>query len=138
MAEYLECKIKSVLIIEDSDTTRELLKTGLEAEGCDVYDASTGFLALKELQVRLYDLIITDINMPDLTGLEVIKLARSSPMHRNTPIIVLSTDNRKRDRERALALGANMYVTKPFEPDKFLQTCLERLNENKSDDPGEK
>lgn len=130
MAEYIEDDMEHVLIIEDSDTTRELLKNVLETEGFEISEACTGFQAIKELQVRSYDLIITDINMPDLTGLEIIKFARSGPVHRNTPIIVISTDSQNRDRERAVALGANRYITKPFDPDEFLETCLETIKQS--------
>ncbi len=106
--------LHSVLVIDDSASTRGLIKSSLEGAGYEVFEACTGFQAIKELQIRSYSLIITDINMPDLTGLEIIRFARSSPAHKKTPLLVISTDKKSRDKNRALALGADKYIVKPF------------------------
>ena len=96
-----------------------------ELAGCEILLAANGFEALRILPRRRYDLIVTDINMPDINGLELIRFVRVSELHRDTPIVIISTDGAERDRERALALGANDYVTKPFSADE-LRGIVER------------
>jgi two-component system chemotaxis response regulator CheY len=75
-----------------------------------------------------YDLIITDINMPDINGLELIRFIRKSAHHAATPLLIISTLHTKQDVERGLALGANSYLAKPFTPDQLRNAC-ERLLE---------
>jgi two-component system chemotaxis response regulator CheY len=70
-----------------------------------------------------YDLIITDINMADINGLELIHFIRKSEHHRSTPLVIISTQNTDRDVERGLSLGANAYVRKPFAPEVLRATC---------------
>lgn len=123
---------KSALIVEDSSSMRGLVAGSLEAEGFDVREACTGFQAIKELQLHPFDLIVTDINMPDLTGLEIIKFARSSGVHEKTPLLVISTDSESLDKDRALALGADRYLVKPFPIDELIRICDDLLGEEKS------
>lgn len=120
--------LHSVLVIDDSASTRGLIKSSLEGAGFEVFEACTGFQAIKELQVRSYSLIITDINMPDLTGLEIIKFARSSPAHKQTPLLVISTEKKNRDKNRALALGADRYMVKPFDLKDLVQISQGLIN----------
>ena len=90
----------------------------LEAEGqFEVTTAASGFEALKLLPRERYDLFIADINMPDINGLELIRFIRESPVHRRTPLLIISTDSAERDRERGLRLGADDYLIKPFAPE---------------------
>ena len=83
---------KRVLVVEDSDSMRALVGDALQSAGLAVDGVSTGFLALKELKAAHYDLIVTDINMPDLTGLEIIKFVRTAGAYAKTPLVVISTD----------------------------------------------
>jgi len=76
--------------------------------------ATSGFDAMRLLPRGQYDLIITDINMADINGLELIHFIRKSDHHRATPLVIISTQNTERDIERGLALGANAYLPKPF------------------------
>ena len=73
-----------------------------------------------------YDLIITDINMGDINGLELIAFIRKSDRHRDTPLVIISTQSTERDVERGLSLGANAFVPKPFTPE-ALRTVLRGL-----------
>ncbi len=107
-----------VLIVEDSRATRELLASTIELlDGVEVHTAVSGFEALKVLPRFRFSLIITDINMPDINGLELINFVKKNPNYRETPLFVVTTEGREKDRERGMQLGANEYVIKPFAPD---------------------
>src|SRR5262245_16774811 len=93
-----------VLLVEDSATMRAFAVAALEAEGFLVTPTGSGFEALKMLPRTRFDLIITDINMPDINGLELIRFARESPVHGKVPIVIISTDGAQRDRDRGLRL----------------------------------
>src|SRR5204862_6852047 len=93
---------------------RSALETGAELGEVDVVEASSGFEALRLLPRGPYDLVITDINMPDINGLELVSLIRKSDAHKRTPVLIISTQSSERDRTRGLALGANGYLIKPF------------------------
>ena len=109
-----------VLVVEDSKATRELLASTLEGiGGIEVVTAVSGFEALKVLPRHRFALIITDINMPDINGLELINFVKKNPHYKDTPLFVVTTEGRAQDRERGLQLGASEYVIKPFEPATF-------------------
>src|SRR3954469_14774368 len=93
-----------VLVVEDSATMRPFLSAALEPSGYEVATARSGFEALKVLQRERFGLIITDINMPDINGLELVRFIRDNPTQRDTPLIIISTDGRERDRERGMKL----------------------------------
>ncbi len=100
---------------------RGFVTAALESAGpYAVTQAESGFHALKVLPRARYDLIITDINMPDINGLELVRFIRDSEQHKHTPLIIISTDGREVDRDRGLKLGANAYLTKPFGPEQLL------------------
>ena len=101
---------------------RGFVTAALEAAGpYAVTQAESGFAALKILPRGRYDLIITDINMPDINGLELVRFIRESETHKATPLVIISTDGREADRDRGLKLGANAYLTKPFRPEQLLE-----------------
>ena len=107
--------MKTILIVEDSATTRALIRAVIEELGeFETVEASSGFEALKMLPQQEYDLIITDINMPDINGLELINFVRNNPRYNHIPIIIVSTERSEEDKKRGMALGATAYVTKPF------------------------
>lgn len=108
--------VRKVLIVEDSRATRELLAAAIEIlEGVEVYTAVSGFEALKVLPRHRFSLIITDINMPDINGLELINFVKKNPHYRETPLFVVTTEGREQDRNRGLQLGASEYLVKPFQ-----------------------
>lgn len=121
--------MKSILIVEDSAMTRAMIRTALEnIDDCEVIEVSSGFEALRILPSREFRLILTDINMPDINGLELINFVKSNPTYRDIPLIIVTTECRKEDRKRGIALGAFAYITKPFEPEtlqKLVQKALE-------------
>jgi two-component system chemotaxis response regulator CheY len=110
--------MKNVLIVEDSKAIRSMIRVSLEEAG-DFFavEAGNGFEALKTLPTRSFDLIITDINMPDINGLELIGYVKSNPTYRDIPLIIVSTEKSEEDKKRGLALGAAGYVVKPFTKD---------------------
>jgi two-component system, chemotaxis family, chemotaxis protein CheY len=107
--------MQRVLIIDDSSATRAYVRAALEdmAE-MQVSEASSGFDALRILPRERFDLLVVDINMPNINGLELISFIRRSETHRETPLLIISTEASERDRSRAMALGANGYLAKPF------------------------
>jgi len=117
-----------VLLVEDSSTMRSYVVTILESVGVgDIVQVPSGFAALKELPGSRFDLIITDVNMPDINGLELIRYIRSSPTLAQVPMIAISTEGRDRDRERCLRLGANEYLAKPFRPEALIAAVQRQL-----------
>jgi len=107
-----------VLIVEDSKASRDFIAAAVESiDGVKAISASTGFDALKLLPRHRFDLIITDINMPDINGLELINFVKKNPNYRATPLFVITTEGREQDRVKGLALGASEYLVKPFEPE---------------------
>lgn len=108
---------RKVLIVEDSRATRELLVAALEERGdVELVAAASGFDALRELARDDFALIVTDVNMPDLNGLELLRFVRQSPRHRDVPLIVVSSESKPADRARGLSLGASEWLGKPFDP----------------------
>ena len=106
-----------ILIAEDSATTRSFLVATLEEiDDFEIIEASSGFEALKLLPRRKFNLIITDINMPDINGLELINFVKSNLQYSSIPLIVVTTEGAERDREKGLALGADEYLVKPINP----------------------
>ncbi len=107
--------MKSILIVEDSATTRSLIRAVIEEIGdFDVVEAPTGFDALKLLPAQDFDLVVTDINMPDINGLELISFVKGNPRYKHIPLIIVTTERSEGDKKRGMALGATAYVTKPF------------------------
>jgi two-component system, chemotaxis family, chemotaxis protein CheY len=118
---------RSVLIVEDSEVMRAFLVSALEDCGAEVVEAPTGFEALKLLPQYAFSVIITDINMPDINGLELIAFIKKHPQYQGIPILVISTERSEEDRRRALALGAVDYLVKPFAMDIFRNRVLAHL-----------
>lgn len=112
--------VKKILIAEDSPTMRSLIVSTIAAFGdYDVVEAANGFEALRILPREKVDLVITDINMPDINGLELVNFVKQNPNYKETPLIIISTEGSERDREKGLALGADAYLVKPFSPEEL-------------------
>jgi len=118
---------RSILIVEDSTTTRALIRAIIEEMGdFHTVEASSGFDALKLLPTQEFDLIITDINMPDINGLEFINFMKSNPKYKDLPLIIVSTERSEEDKRRGMALGAKAYITKPFKANE-LQEVIKQV-----------
>ncbi len=117
-----------ILIIEDSPTMRQLISFALKRlQGVRIVEANDGVDGLKKLSADRFDLILTDINMPIMDGLKLVSLVRNDANYRNTPIVVITTEGAQEDRERALALGANDYITKPIQAGRILDMARAML-----------
>ncbi len=124
-----------VLIAEDSTSARAFVRAVLESPptsadpvgGCEVVEASSGFEAMRFLPRGPYDLIITDINMADINGLELIRFIRGSAHHKKTPLLIISSLRSEIDVERGLALGADAYLPKPFTPEQLREACAKLM-----------
>ena len=119
-----------ILIVEDSPTMRSLLSTSLEElDGpIKITQVASGFEALRYLPREQYDLIVTDINMPDINGLELVSFVKSNASYRDMPLIIVSTESSERDRDKGLELGADAYLVKPFAPDALRDLVRELLD----------
>ena len=119
----------SALIVEDSPTMRQLLVFALSrVRGLSVAEADDGLDALKKLSSMAFDIIITDINMPILDGLKLVKRLRADENYKEVPIVIITTEGAEEDRQRALALGANAYITKPIQAPQVLSLVREILD----------
>lgn len=109
---------KKILIAEDSSTMRSLIGSTIAAMGdYEVVEAANGFEALRILPKERVDLVITDINMPDINGLELISFIRNNANYKSLPLIIISTEGSEKDRQKGLNLGADAYLVKPFVPE---------------------
>lgn len=124
--------MRRVLVVEDSVSARAFVRDVLEstdgAATYEVVEARSGFDAMRLLPRGPYDLIITDLNMGDINGLEVIRFVRSSGHHRATPLIIISSLRAEHDVARGLALGADAYLPKPFTAEQLRETCARVLS----------
>jgi two-component system chemotaxis response regulator CheY len=106
----------TALVVEDSPTMRQLIVFALSRiRGLTVIEADDGVDALKKLAGSRFDIILTDINMPIMDGLKLVKRVRGDEQLKGIPIVIITTEGAEEDRQRALALGANAYITKPIQ-----------------------
>lgn len=115
-------KRRTILVVDDFDDTRLLLRTWLERRGFHVIEAQNGKQAIAAAQTSQPDLIIMDVEMPELDGLSATRQIRQMDQLGNVPVLAVSAYGAEQFRDEALAAGCNEYVSTPFEPDE-----LERL-----------
>jgi two-component system chemotaxis response regulator CheY len=121
---------KRILIVEDSPTMRQLLVFALRRlKGVEIVEAQDGMDGLRKVSSDHFDLALIDINMPVMDGLKLISLIRGEESLRSIPIVVITTEGAKEDRERALSLGANEYLTKPIQANHVLTVVKGLLKE---------
>lgn len=113
---------------------RDYVSLILEAEGeYEVHEVGNGFDALRALPRDLFGLIVTDINMPDVSGIELTRFVRQTPRHANTPLIVISSEASVVDKDRAMAAGASAFVAKPFTAPEFLEAIRRAVSNPRPD-----
>lgn len=116
------------LVVEDSPTMRQLIVFALSrVKALKVVEADDGVDALKKLSQQHFDVLITDINMPMMDGLKLVAMVRKDEVHKEIPIIILTTEGAQEDRQRALSLGANAYITKPIQAPQVISKVKELL-----------
>ncbi|MBI1818894.1 MAG: response regulator [Nitrospirae bacterium] len=109
---------KKVMVVEDSSTMRSLIVDTIEdLAGYEAVEVKNGIEALKTLPTQKFDLIITDINMPNINGLEVVSFVKGHPEYKSIPMIIVSTEQGEKEIQKGLSLGASEYLTKPFLPE---------------------
>ena len=111
---------KNALVVDDSLVIRKMVSQTLQAAGFAVVQAANGKEAADLARGKEFTLVITDLNMPVMSGLELIKELRSQPEHKFTPIVFLTTEVDEALRDEARAAGATAWIQKPFHPDKVL------------------
>ena len=110
-----------ILIVEDSPTMRQLLVFALRRlKNVEIVEAQDGMDGLRKVSSDHFDIALIDINMPVMDGLKLIRLMRSEETLKEIPIVVITTEGANEDRERALDLGANEYLTKPIQANRVL------------------
>jgi two-component system chemotaxis response regulator CheY len=105
---------KKILIAEDSSSVRKFISFALKLEGYDVLTAVDGMDALEQMPKHKIDMLITDLNMPNLDGIRLIQTVRENPEYKELPIIILSSLSGEDDIKAGMAAGANSYLIKPF------------------------
>ena len=117
-----------LLIVDDSPTIRRMVKVALAPLGMDTIEAASGLEAIEQLAVAPIQLMVLDLNMPDMHGLEVLGFVRANQKFHNIPIIVLTTRDDAASRDAAAQAGATRYLTKPFKPEALLTEARGVLN----------
>ena len=119
----------SALVVEDSPPMRKMIVFALSrVRELKVVEADDGVDALRRIAGMRFDIIITDINMPILDGLKLVKRLRADDAYKEVPIVIITTEGAEEDRQRALALGANAYITKPIQAQQVISLVREILN----------
>jgi len=121
--------VQRILIVEDSATMRSLIVSSLEelALSVKVVEAKNGFEALRLLPRESFDLVVTDINMPDINGLELASFIKGNEKYASIPLVIVSTEGSERDVQKGLGIGADAYLVKPFDPEALRQIVLDLL-----------
>ena len=106
---------RRILIVDDSRTMRRMVATSLARLGqCKFEEAANGLEAIERLVLGPADLMILDLNMPEIHGLDVLKFVRARPVYQSMPVLVLTTKGEESIQSEAMAAGASLYLTKPF------------------------
>jgi len=116
--------MQRILIADDSATIRKMVRASLQAlQPAEFLDARTGLEAIEQLAVAAVHLVVLDLNMPDMHGIEVLRFLRQHQQYRDLPVIVLTTRGDDASREAAVAAGATTDITKPFVPQALAATA---------------
>lgn len=112
---------KRILTVDDSKTMRDMVSFTLKKAGYEVGEAEDGKVALSVLAGAKFDLIITDLNMPNMDGISLIKSVRADAKHRGVPILILTTESDDKKKGDGKAAGATGWLVKPFSPEKLIE-----------------
>ena len=116
--------MKRVLVVDDSPTMRRMVMSSLRSIGeVEFTEAANGLEAIEKLSLSPVALMVLDLNMPDMHGLDVLQFLRSHGPFKDLPVIVLTTKNDESSRKDAMNAGATLYLTKPFQPQKLLENA---------------
>ena len=121
----------NILVVDDSETMRAVIKKTVAMSGVhigELLEASNGKEALQILEDMWMDVVLTDINMPEMGGVEFLREVKSNEVLRNIPVIFISTESSQTRVDEVAHLGAAAYVKKPFQPEKIKEILLDVLN----------
>ena len=110
---------QQIMIVDDSTAIRQSMRYILEHAGYDIIEAANGREALSKIQPQT-KLVISDINMPEMNGIDLVKSLRSSTTHKTVPIIILTTESQAELKQKGKDAGATAWVVKPFPPEEIL------------------
>ena len=113
---------KTILAIDDSAAIRQMVAFTLKRAGYEVVEASDGLDGLKKAKAKTVDLILTDQNMPNMDGLDLVKNLRALPQYKTVPILLLTTESSDAMKAQGRAAGATGWLVKPFDPQKLIDT----------------
>jgi len=119
---------KRILVVEDDLMNMRLAQHVLEVEGYTVVKAATGQEALKQIESTLPDLILMDLQLPDIDGMTLVRILRAKAITRDTTILALTAYAMKGDREKILQIGCNDYISKPINVREFINTVRRYLD----------
>ncbi|MGC9402769.1 response regulator [Vibrio genomosp. F10 str. 9ZC157] len=119
---------KKILIVDDSESLRQVVSIALEGAGFDVLEAKDGVDGLNKLDGVRVHLIISDVNMPNMNGIDFVKQVKTLDKYKFTPIIMLTTENQEYLKEESRKAGAKAWMVKPFKPDQMLQAVSKLLS----------
>jgi two-component system chemotaxis response regulator CheY len=117
---------KKILAVDDSRSMRQMVSMTLRSAGYDVTESEDGHDGLNKAKAGQFDLVLTDINMPNMNGIEFTAALRGLPNYKGTPIICLTTESSDEMKAKGKGAGATGWIVKPFSPEKLLAT-LERV-----------
>ena len=117
----------TILAVDDSASMRQMVSFTLKGAGHDVIEADDGVAALRTAQGKKVDLVVTDVNMPVMDGIALIRELRALPSYRFTPILMLTTESADSKKQEGRAAGATGWIVKPFNPDQLLATIQKVL-----------
>ena len=121
-----------VLVVDDADTIRDHLKNIFTSDGYDVTEADRGASGLEASQKEQFDLIVTDVNMPDMNGIDMIAKLREDSMNLSTPVMVVTTESLRRWGDTCKELGAQFWIMKPFSETAILSVAKKIIDSNQS------
>jgi two-component system chemotaxis response regulator CheY len=107
---------KKILIVDDSESVRMIARIALREQGYEVVEAGNGIEALQQLDAERVNLVISDVNMPEMDGITLLKQIKASAKHKFMPIIMLTTEAGQDKKDEGRAAGAKAWITKPFQP----------------------
>ncbi len=119
---------RTILVAEDSSSIRKFITLALKMAGYNVIDAVDGMDAIEKMSGQDIDLVVTDLNMPNVDGFNLIKTIRENPKNADLPILILTSLNNERDIREAMEVGANSYLIKPFNDKKLLYEISKYLS----------
>jgi two-component system chemotaxis response regulator CheY len=117
----------SILAVDDSASMRQMVTFTLKGAGYEVVEAADGVQALNTAKTRRFNLVITDVNMPNMDGIALIKQLRGLPSYKFTPLLMLTTESSPEKKQQGKAAGATGWIVKPFNPEQLLNTVKKVL-----------